>query len=184
MGTITGKFHQNPLKTVGGVAETRFPAEKLLKGHNCSKNQLSMTSIKYAHLQVMGTITGKFHQNPLKIVGGVAETRLCLRTDGLTDGRMDGLKDERTDKPITIVLFDLRPGTKIGITKKKNDKKLNSRIFFFFRFRFLIKIQLLESSKLEFLDYEMLILSLMCLSIGTPKNNKFSICSKWKIHYF
>ena len=25
---------------------------------------------------------------------------------------------------------------------------------------------------------------LMCLSIGTPKNNKFSICSKWKIHYF
>ena len=24
----------------------------------------------------------------------------------------------------------------------------------------------------------------MCLSIGTPKNNKFSICSKWKIFYF
>ena len=24
----------------------------------------------------------------------------------------------------------------------------------------------------------------MCLSIGTPKNNKFSICPKWKIHYF
>ena len=24
----------------------------------------------------------------------------------------------------------------------------------------------------------------MCLSIGTPKNNKFSICSKWKINYF
>ena len=23
----------------------------------------------------------------------------------------------------------------------------------------------------------------MCISIGTPKNNKFSICSKWKIHY-
>ena len=35
----------------------------------------------------MGTITGKFHQNPLKTVGGVAETRLCLRTDGWTDGR-------------------------------------------------------------------------------------------------
>ena len=32
----------------------------------------------------MGTITGKFHQNPLKTVGGVAETRLCLRTDGRT----------------------------------------------------------------------------------------------------
>ena len=26
--------------------------------------------------------------------------------------------------------------------------------------------------------------TLMYLSIGTPKNNKFSICSKWKIHYF
>ena len=26
--------------------------------------------------------------------------------------------------------------------------------------------------------------TLMCLSIGTPKNNKFSICSKWKIRYF
>ena len=23
-----------------------------------------------------------------------------------------------------------------------------------------------------------------CLSIGTPKNNKFFICSKWKIYYF
>ena len=71
MGIITGKFHQNALKTVR-VAETRLTAEKLLKGHNSGKNQLSMTSIKYAHLQVMG----KFHQNPLKTVGGVAETRL------------------------------------------------------------------------------------------------------------
>ena len=26
--------------------------------------------------------------------------------------------------------------------------------------------------------------TLKCLSIGTPKNNKFSICPKWKIHYF
>ena len=31
MGTITGKFHQNPLKTEGGVAETRLTAEKLLR---------------------------------------------------------------------------------------------------------------------------------------------------------
>ena len=68
MGTTTGKFHQNPLKTVGGVAETRLTAEKLLKGHNSGNNQSSMTSIKYVHLQVMGTITGKFHQNPLKTV--------------------------------------------------------------------------------------------------------------------
>ena len=26
--------------------------------------------------------------------------------------------------------------------------------------------------------------TVMCLSNGTPKNNKFSICSKWKIYYF
>ena len=61
-----------------------------------------MTSIKYEHLQVMGTITGKFHQNPLKTVGGVSETRVCLWTDGLTDG------------PKTIVPFDLCRGTKNG----------------------------------------------------------------------
>ena len=48
METITGKFHQNPLKTVEGVAETRLTAEKLLKGHNSGKNHSSMTSIKYS----------------------------------------------------------------------------------------------------------------------------------------
>ena len=55
--------------------ETRLTVEQLLKGHNCDKNQLNMTSIKYDHLQVMATISGKFHKNPLKTVGGVAETR-------------------------------------------------------------------------------------------------------------
>ena len=34
-----------------------------------------MTSVKYDRLQVMATITGKFHENPLKNVGGEAETR-------------------------------------------------------------------------------------------------------------
>ena len=70
-------------KTARGVAETRLTVEKLLKGHNSGKNQ---SSIKYAHPHVIGTITGKLHQNPLKTVG-VAETRLRLRTDGRTDGR-------------------------------------------------------------------------------------------------
>ena len=28
------------------------------------------------------------------------------------------------------------------------------------------------------------LLTIMRLNIGTPKNNKFSICSKWKIYYF
>ena len=66
------------LKTAEGVAETRLTIEKLLKDHNSDKNQLSMTSIKHDHLQVMGTITVKFHQNPLKTVGGVAETRTSV----------------------------------------------------------------------------------------------------------
>ena len=85
MATITGKFHQNPLKTVGVVAETRLTAEKLLKGHKSGKNQWSMTSIKYAHLQVMATIYGKFHKNPLKTVGGVAETRTSVDKTAKTD---------------------------------------------------------------------------------------------------
>ena len=58
--------------------ETRVTAEKLLKDHNSGKNQSSMTSIKYTHFQVMATISGKFHTNPLKTVGGVAETRTSV----------------------------------------------------------------------------------------------------------
>ena len=65
--------------------ETRLTAEKLLKGHNSGKNQSSMTSIKYAHFQVMGTITEKFHRNPLKTVGGVAETRTSAHKMAKTD---------------------------------------------------------------------------------------------------
>ena len=49
------------------------------------KNQSRMTSVKYDHLQVMQTITGKFHQNPLKNVGGVAETRTSVVKMAKTD---------------------------------------------------------------------------------------------------
>ena len=28
------------------------------------------------------------------------------------------------------------------------------------------------------------ICTVMCLSTGTPKSNKFSVCPKWKIYYF
>ena len=63
----------------------RLTAEKLLKGHNSGKNQSSMTSIKYVHLQVMATISGKFHKNPLKTVGGVAETRTSVDKMAKTD---------------------------------------------------------------------------------------------------
>ena len=65
--------------------ETRLTVEQLLKGHNSGKNQLSMTSIKYDHLQVMGTVTGKFHKNPLKTVGGDAETRTSVAKMAKTD---------------------------------------------------------------------------------------------------
>ena len=85
MGTITGRFHKNPLKTATEVAETILTVKKLLKGHNSGKNQSSMTSIKYAHLQVMATIPGKFHKNPLKTVGGVAETRTSVDKMAKTD---------------------------------------------------------------------------------------------------
>ena len=65
--------------------ETRFTVVQLLKGHNSGKNQLSITSIKYDHLQVMATISGKFHQNPLKTVSGVAETRTSVDKMAKTD---------------------------------------------------------------------------------------------------
>ena len=65
--------------------ETRLTAEKLLKGHNPGKNQLSMTSIKYDHLQVTAKLSGKFHQNPLKTVGVVAETRTSVDKMAKTD---------------------------------------------------------------------------------------------------
>ena len=55
------------------------------KGHYSSKNQSSMTSVKYDHFQVMQTITGKFHQNPLKNVGGIAETRTSVDKMAKTD---------------------------------------------------------------------------------------------------
>ena len=52
-----------------------------------------MTSIKYAQLQVSGTISGKFNQNPLKTVGGVAETRISVDKMAKTDkGHNSGKK--------------------------------------------------------------------------------------------
>ena len=85
MGTITGRFHKNPLKTARGFAETRPSLEKLLKGQYSGKSQFRMTSIKYDHLEVMATISGKFHQNPLKTGGGVAETRNSVDKMAKTD---------------------------------------------------------------------------------------------------
>ena len=65
--------------------ETIRTVEQLLKGHNSDKNQLSITSIKCDHLLVMATLSGKFHENSLKTVGGVAETRISVDTMAKTD---------------------------------------------------------------------------------------------------
>ena len=52
-----------------------------------------MTSIKYAHLQVMATLSGKFHPNPMKTVGGVAETKTSVDKMAKTDkGHYSGKK--------------------------------------------------------------------------------------------
>ena len=44
-----------------------------------------MTSVKYDHLQVMETVTVKYHQNPLKNVGEDAETRTSVDKMAKTD---------------------------------------------------------------------------------------------------
>ena len=44
-----------------------------------------MTLIKYDHLKVVATVSGKFHQNPMKTVGGVAETRTSVDKMAKTD---------------------------------------------------------------------------------------------------
>ena len=44
-----------------------------------------MTAIKYDHLQVMGTVIGKFHHNPLKAIGEVAKTRTSVDKMAKTD---------------------------------------------------------------------------------------------------
>ena len=60
---------------------------------NSGKNQLSMTLIKHEHLQVMEIITGKFHQYPLRNVGGAAETRTSVdKWLKLTRGHNSGKK--------------------------------------------------------------------------------------------
>ena len=44
-----------------------------------------MTSEKFDRLQVMNTITGKFHQDPLRNIGGVSETRISIDKMAKTD---------------------------------------------------------------------------------------------------
>ena len=64
MQPITEKFHQNHLKNVGGVAETRTSVYKMAKtdkAPNSGKKQSSMISVLNDPFQVMGTLSGRFH---------------------------------------------------------------------------------------------------------------------------
>ena len=65
--------------------ETSLTVEQLSKSHTSGRHQLSINSIKYDHPQVMATISGKYHKNPLKTVGGVAETRTSVDKMDKTD---------------------------------------------------------------------------------------------------
>ena len=51
-----------------------------------------------AHLHIIGRKSTKFQVNPMKDVGGVAETRSLGRTAGWTEGRTDGITHTRTDE--------------------------------------------------------------------------------------
>ena len=83
---IPRHFLWRGIKTARGVAETRLTTEKLLKGHYSDKNQLSMTSIKYDHLQVIWQqYLESLIKIPLKTVGGVVETRTSVDKMAKTD---------------------------------------------------------------------------------------------------
>ena len=47
----------------------------------------------------------------------------------------------------------------------------------------LYRVSTLTNAVLMPASHTITIHTVMCVSIGTPKNNKFSICSKWKIYY-
>ena len=57
------------------------------KGDNSVKNSPIKILKTHAHLHIIGRKTIKFQANPMKYVGGVAETTSLGRTDGRTDGR-------------------------------------------------------------------------------------------------
>ena len=75
------KFQKNRIKTVGGVAHTKYPLSK--KGSsNCKKKvlkiKLRIISKLHAHLQTMVKTYVHFQKNRIKTVGGVVHTRYTL----------------------------------------------------------------------------------------------------------
>ena len=64
----------NPIKDVG-VAETRSWLAKFKMGDNPIKKSQIKILKPHAHLHSIGRKSTKFQMNPMKDVGGVAETR-------------------------------------------------------------------------------------------------------------
>ena len=88
MGTITGRFHLNALKTAREVVETRVSVEQLIKDHKTGKNKSRMTSIKIiiiSHGNKNWKVSPKLLENCKRSCGDK-----IVSTDGLTDGRKDG----------------------------------------------------------------------------------------------
>ena len=56
---------------------------------NSVKNSQIKIPKAYAHLHIIGRKSTKFQVNPMKDVGGVAETKYLGRTDGRADGRTE-----------------------------------------------------------------------------------------------
>ena len=65
-------------------------------------NSVKKSQIKilkpHAHLHIIGRKSTKFQVNPMKDVGGAAETRSLGQTAGRTEGRTDGITDTQTDE--------------------------------------------------------------------------------------
>ena len=79
------------MKIARGFEETKLTVEKMTKGRISDKHQSRMTSVKYDHLQVMGTITGKFQESKSIENCERSCTDKNVSTDGLTDIRKNPL---------------------------------------------------------------------------------------------
>ena len=80
--------------------------------------------------------------------------------------------------PQRVVMVGLAEGGGGGRLKMRRVEKRETTIYGLLLFHIHVKYK-------GILLYTLILQNtLMCLSTGTPKNNKFSSCSKWKIYYF
>ena len=88
IGRMSKKFQMNQMKDVGGVAETRTWLAKFKSARATtipSKKSLIKILKPHAHLHI-GRKSTKFQVNPMKDVGGVAETRSLRGPAGRLEG--------------------------------------------------------------------------------------------------